>query len=95
MRAKTLVAILLPAVSVGLCTYLYAFDNIETHPSLTEKAVCASVLDNYLKAQMGLSVGIETQIKYDFPLLLILALSKTSIFSLHSNNQLLPAKLTN
>ena len=53
MRTKKLIAILLPAVSVGLCTHLHAFENIETHPALTERAVCAFVLDNYLEAQMG------------------------------------------
>jgi len=46
---------------------LYAFDNKKTHPAITERAVVASTIDDYLKTQVGLNDGISTQLFYDFP----------------------------
>jgi hypothetical protein len=46
---------------------LYAFENIKTHPALTDKAATASILDNYLKNQLRLNDAITTELYWDFP----------------------------
>jgi hypothetical protein len=46
---------------------LYAFENQRTHPAITERAATESILDGYLKTQIGMNDGINTQLSYDFP----------------------------
>jgi len=71
MRRWILTITFFLCVSLGLCEHLYAWENITTHPALTEKAVgsdnSAARIDDYLKSQMGLDGGIETELQYDFP----------------------------
>jgi hypothetical protein len=45
----------------------YAWENVKTHPALTEQAINASGTDAYVK-QLGLSSGLSTQLYWDFPL---------------------------
>jgi len=52
------------AVSFGLGQPLYSFEKEITHPTLTSKAVGASVLDDYLETQMGLAQGLNTQLTF-------------------------------
>ena len=40
------------------------FGNKVTHPAITSSVVGASVVDNYLKSQLGLTNGIQTQLQY-------------------------------
>jgi len=48
---------------------LYAWENRETHPAITEQAVSVNEarVDDYLKTQLGLSDGLSTQLYWDFP----------------------------
>ena len=43
--------------------YSIAYDDVITHPRLTEKAVDKSILDQYLKEKLDVKAGIETQLK--------------------------------
>ena len=52
---------------LGLFNSLYAWENKKTHPSITSKATEASVIDDYLKTQVGLANGISTQLYWNFP----------------------------
>lgn len=54
-------------ISLGFCTCLYGWANKATHPALTDKAIVVSVMDDYLKTQMGLSDGIVAELYWDFP----------------------------
>lgn len=59
-----LVTVFFLGVFLVLCKNLYAFDNTATHPALTDKAILASQIDDYLKTQLGLVQGIKTGLKY-------------------------------
>ena len=67
---RTIIATFLLVISLGLSEDLYAWGNIETHPALTEKAVgndnSATKIDDYLKIQLGMDDGIETELEYLF-----------------------------
>jgi len=52
---------------LGLFNSLYAFENRKTHPAITSKGTEASVIDDYLKTQLGLANGISTQLYWNFP----------------------------
>ncbi len=71
MRREISIIIFFFGISLGECKDLYAWGNTKTHPALTEKAVgsdnSAAKIDDYLKTQLGLDEGIETELKYDFP----------------------------
>jgi hypothetical protein len=43
-----------------------AWENEFTHPALTEKTVERSDLDDYLKTQLEMPDGIETELYWDF-----------------------------
>lgn len=70
MRRQILIITFFLTISVALCRHLYAWENIKTHPALTEKAVgsdnSAAKIDDYLKTQLGLDEGIETELEYLF-----------------------------
>ena len=68
MRRWILVLMVFSVVFVLSAHNLYAFENVKTHPAMTERAVTASTIDNYLKTQIGLNDGINTQLSYNFPL---------------------------
>ncbi len=50
---------------------LYAYGNILTHPALTDEAIQIdnnpAKLDDYLKIQLGLKDGLNTELEWDFP----------------------------
>jgi len=66
MRKQILILMVLSMAFVLFQQSLYAFENKKTHPILTERAAKATI-DDYLKTQVGLSNGINTQLLYDFP----------------------------
>ncbi len=66
MLRQVQIGILFLSVSLGFCTFAYGFGNKATHPALTEKAAGMSVIDGYLKRQMGLTDGIQTSLNWDF-----------------------------
>ena len=45
---------------------LYAWENRITHPALTNEAVGASSIDNYLKTYLGSNNGVTTELYWDF-----------------------------
>ncbi len=53
------------SVALGFRKNVFAFGNKKTHPALTEKAVAASVLDDYLKTELGIDEGINAEFQYD------------------------------
>jgi len=68
---KNTIKLLCVAVVVfGWCNRGYAFERC-THKALTEKAVgpgnSAAELHDYLKYQLGLSKGLETELTWTFP----------------------------
>ncbi len=50
-----------------LCDSLNAWENKKTHPAITSNSIAASIADNYLKTQLGLSGGLSTQLYWNFP----------------------------
>ena len=52
---------------LGLFNFLYAWENKKTHPAVTSKAIETSIIDDYLKTQVGLTNGISTQLYWNFP----------------------------
>lgn len=70
MRREISIIIFFFGISLGECKDLYAWGNIKTHPALTEKAVghgnSATKIDDYLKIQLGMDDGIETELEYHF-----------------------------
>ncbi len=71
MKRQILITMFFLGISLGLFNPLYAWDNILTHPALTCEALQAgnnaANLDDYLKTQLGLDGGIETELYWDFP----------------------------
>jgi hypothetical protein len=67
MIRQNLVLTILSVVFILSHQSLYAFENKNTHPALTDKSVVASIIDDYLKTQVGLGDGINTQLSYNFP----------------------------
>jgi hypothetical protein len=55
MEKRTIISTILWVVSILSYQGLYAFENIKTHPALTDKAAIASAIDDYLNTQMGLT----------------------------------------
>lgn len=53
------------SVAVGFRKNVFAFGNKKTHPALTEKAVAASVLDDYLKTELDIDEGINAEFQYN------------------------------
>ena len=45
---------------------LYAWENKETHPAITNNGILVSIADSYLKTQMGLTNGATTQLYWNF-----------------------------
>lgn len=71
MKREVLIITFILCMPIGLCKDLYAWGNIATHPAITHEAIrlenSASEIDDYLKTQLGLTDGIETELEYDFP----------------------------
>jgi hypothetical protein len=44
------------------------FGNKVTHPAITSKSINASTADDYLKNNLGLSGGVQTELQYDVDL---------------------------
>ena len=53
------------SVALGFCKNVFAFGNKKTHPALTEKAIAASVLDDYLITELGIDEGINAEFQYN------------------------------
>ena len=53
---------------ICFCQPLYGWENRFTHPAITKQVVTSSAasVDDYLKTQLGLSGGINTQLSYSF-----------------------------
>jgi hypothetical protein len=51
----------------SLCPILYAWENVRTHPGITQEAINTSAVDNYLKKQMGLNDGVSFNLHWNFP----------------------------
>ncbi len=66
MRRKIYATIFFLSVPFCLFKHLFGFENKNTHPVLTDKAVAASVIDNYLKTQPGFKDGVQTTLEWDF-----------------------------
>lgn len=47
--------------------YAFGFENEKTHPSLTNRAINASVVDDFLKIQLGMGSGLSTELYWYFP----------------------------
>jgi hypothetical protein len=54
-------------IFIGLSHNLYAWENKKTHPAITNNAISASMVDNYLKTQIGITNGLTTQLYWNFP----------------------------
>ena len=67
MKNQLVVLLVIFVISILPLQFLYAFENVKTHPVMTERAAVASTIDSCLKTQMGLTNGINTQLYYDFP----------------------------
>ncbi len=52
---------------LGTFSNVRAFENVATHPALTETACDGASLDSYLRGQMGLGNGIQTRLSFSFP----------------------------
>ena len=44
---------------------LFGFGNKATHPAITERAVTSTTIDDYLKNNLGLSDGLQTELQYN------------------------------
>jgi|GEM_PF-2327159 len=58
MDTKRILFILSLVVNI-CCTSVYAFDDGDTHPRLTKKAIASSNLIGYLTANLGLNKGVD------------------------------------
>lgn len=65
MRKKTFFTVFLITISFGLCQPLYPWEKTYTHPVLSKEAVGTSQVDNYLRNQLGLNEGLNTELKLD------------------------------
>jgi hypothetical protein len=66
MKNRLLILLITFVISILPFRFLYAFENVKTHPAMTERAAITSTIDNYLKNQIGLNDGINTELFYDF-----------------------------
>ena len=64
MRKNTLILIVLLGINIWPTHITYGFGNKITHPAITNKAVQSSVVDTYLKNQLGITNGIQMQLTY-------------------------------
>ncbi len=64
---KILIIMLALSIFLSVCEKLYGWGNKKTHPALTDKAISASLIDGFLKTQLGLDDGISTELNWDFP----------------------------
>ncbi|MCG7854145.1 MAG: hypothetical protein MIO92_16640, partial [Methanosarcinaceae archaeon] len=67
MRKIHLIVIFSFGIFLGLCELAYSWGNKKTHPALTDKAISASVINDYLKTQLDLRDGVTAELKWDFP----------------------------
>ena len=71
MKKQVCIMIFFLGIFLGLCNFLYAWDNKKTHPALTYEALQvgnnAAKIDNYLKTQLDLTDGVSTELSWDFP----------------------------
>jgi hypothetical protein len=63
MKSKFVILLIV----IFLCNSSYAWENIKTHPAITDNGITTSIADNYLKTQMGLADGVTTQLFWNFP----------------------------
>jgi len=47
--------------------HVFSFENEKTHPSLTHRAINASLVDDYLRTQLNLSSGTTAELTWNFP----------------------------
>ena len=70
MRRQILITMFFLGISIGFKP-LYAYDNVLTHPALTYEALQtdnnSAKLDDYLKIQLDLKDGLNTELEWDFP----------------------------
>ncbi len=65
MKRQIYVKLLILGISLVTCTCLYGWANKSTHPALTEKSIADSVLENYLRTQLGIDEGINAEFQYN------------------------------
>lgn len=65
MKTQIYMKILFFGITLVTCTCSYGFGNKATHPALTEKAIAASVLDDYLRTELGIDEGINAEFQYN------------------------------
>jgi hypothetical protein len=64
MRRKcSLTLLIITSIIFAFDDMVFGFGNKATHPALTGRAIGQAV-DDYLKNQLGMSNGIQTQLKY-------------------------------
>lgn len=65
MKTRTLISIIYILVMIVSGKQAFAYDDVETHPKLTEKAIEFSNLYGYLKYNMGFTAGSDQFIPTD------------------------------
>ena len=58
-------ALILLVILLAFNSILFGFGNKVTHPAISSESIDASTADDYLKNNIGLSRGIQTELQYD------------------------------
>ncbi len=64
MRKLTYIALSFLIINIWLTHSSYGYGNKITHPAITSNAIGESAIDSYLKDQLGMSNGLQTQLRY-------------------------------
>lgn len=64
---KKLLLLICLVILFSLSKELCGFENKKTHPALTDEAIGAPGIDNYLKTKLGLSGGVSNELYWSFP----------------------------
>lgn len=63
MESKNLAHILFIVLFFGVYKPAYSFEQINTHPALSQEAANISQIDTYLQNQLGYASGLNTQLQ--------------------------------
>ncbi len=65
MKRQNYIKLVFLGVSLGLCISSYGWENKATPPALTEKSIADSVIDDYIKNQLGIDGGVNSELQSD------------------------------
>jgi hypothetical protein len=64
-KVSPVILLIMTCIIPSFCDVVFGFGHEVTHPAITSESISISALDDYLKNNLGLSYGVQTELQYD------------------------------